>query len=447
MGGLIASLVAIVGADHVITDGDASAGYHVDWTGRYNGQSVAIVRPADVGETTAVIGLCRRHGIPVVPQGGNTGLVGGGVPSSSGDAIVLSTQRMTSIVVDHIAGQVTTGAGIVLARLQAELMTTPWEFGVDLGARGSCTVGGMIATNAGGSRVLRHGAMRAQVLGVEAVLGDGSVVSHLGGLVKDNTGYDLGALLAGSEGTLGVITAARLRLVPRPTDRVTVLASLPSATEAMALAARLRATVTDLDGIEAVFGDGIDLVCSHTGLPQPFPVRPVVTVLAEWAGLGEPPASMIEAFDGLEHIVATDAPGRRRLWRYREAMTESISREGIPHKLDVTLPFDRLADFIALVPSLTKPHRFFLFGHLGDGNVHVNVLGPETDDFSVDDRVLSAVIAAGGSISAEHGIGRAKIDKLVEQRSSHEIAAFHALKRALDPDGIMNPGVLLPSER
>jgi FAD/FMN-containing dehydrogenase len=318
-----------------------------------------------------------------------------------------------------------------------------WEFGVDLGARGSCTLGGMLATNAGGTRVLRYGSMRAQVLGVEAVLGDGSIVRHLDGLVKDNTGYDLGALLTGSEGTLGVITAARLRLVPRPRARVTVMAALPDLATAMRVCAHLRATVDGLDGLEAILGDGLDVACEQLDLSNPFTSTPEVTLVAEWTGSDEPPASFVDSFEPFEHRVALDGATRAKLWRYREEMASAVARLGVPHKLDVTLPLDRLGPFMTELPALVAPHRAVVWGHLGDGNLHVNVLGPTPHDETVDHAVLEAVVHHHGSISAEHGVGRAKAGALALQRSPAELAAFRAIKSALDPDAIMNPGVLL----
>ncbi len=343
--------------------------------------------------------------------------------------------------------QVTAGAGATLAAVHAHAAAAGAAFGVDLAARDSATIGGMVATNAGGVRVVRHGAMRAQVLGVEAVLGDGRVVRHLDGLVKDNTGYDLAGLLVGSEGTLGIVTAVRLRLVPAPPDRMVVLAAVPSIAEAMEVTAALRAGADGLDAVEAVFGDGLGLVCDQFALPAPFPAGPAVALLVEWAGRGEPPAAFGELLGAYPTVAAADGPGRAQLWRYRELMSDAIARVGVPHKLDVTLPAATLAAFASAVPdvvsSVAPDARTFLFGHLGDGNLHVNVVGPADDDEAVDDAVLQLVARHGGSISAEHGIGRAKVPWLALSRSPEEIATFRAIKRALDPAGILNPGVLL----
>jgi FAD/FMN-containing dehydrogenase len=451
----LAALAAIVGGDHVVTDADVRAGYEVDWTGRFRGDAAAVVRPGRVDEVAAVVAWCAAHGVALVAQGGNTGLVGGSVPvGAAAGAVVLSLRRLDLLSpVDTLAGQVTAGAGVTLAALLAHAGAAGWAFGVDLAARDSATVGGMIATNAGGVRVLRHGTMRAQVLGVEAVLGDGTIVRHLGGLVKDNTGYDLTGLLVGSEGTLGVVTTARLRLVPAPPDRLVVLAGVSTVDEAMALAAALRASVDGLDAIEAVMGDGIALVVEQLGLPVPITVaasgRHGVTLLVEWAGRGDPPAALGQLLGPYPSAAAADDAGRARLWRYREAMPEAIARIGVPHKLDVTLPASGLAAFTAEVSGVivaTAPSaRLHLFGHLGDGNLHVNITGVDPDDDAVDEAVLRLVARYGGSISAEHGIGRAKTAWLGLSRSAEEIAAFRAIKRALDPAGILNPGVILPA--
>ncbi|HKA02911.1 MAG TPA: FAD-binding oxidoreductase, partial [Acidimicrobiales bacterium] len=391
---LTGDLAALVGADHVVVDADIRAAYEVDWTGRFHGPAAAVVRPGSVDEIAAVVALCVERGVAIVPQGGNTGLVGGSVPAgAAAGAIVLSTRRLDRLEpVDVLAGQVTAGAGVPLARLHTHAGAAGWAFGVDLGARDTATIGGMVATNAGGIRVLRHGTMRAQVLGVEAALGTGAVVRHLGGLVKDNTGYDLTGLLVGSEGTLGIVTAARLRLVPSLPDRVVVLAAVPTVAEAVALVAELRASVDGLDAIEAVLGDGLQLACEQVGLPRPYDADGDVALLAEWAGHGEPPAAFAKALAPYPAAAAADAAGRARLWRYREEFATAIARLGVPHKLDVTLPAAAVATFVDALPGevarVAPSARLHLFGHLGDGNLHVNVTGVDPDDEAVDDAVL-----------------------------------------------------------
>jgi FAD/FMN-containing dehydrogenase len=289
--------------------------------------------------------------------------------------------------------------------------------------------------------------MRAQVLGIEAVLGTGAVVRHLGGLVKDNTGYDLAGLLVGSEGTLGIVTAVRLRLVPAPPDRVVVLAGVPTVAEAMAVVAELRATVDGLDAIEAILGDGLDLVCGELRLSRPYTETADVALLAEWAGRGEPPDTFAKALAPYPSAAATDPAGRARLWRYREEFAVAIARLGVPHKLDVTIPAASVAAFVAALPAVVagvaSGGRLHLFGHLGDGNLHVNVTGVDPDDEAVDDAVLRLVAGFSGSISAEHGVGRAKAPWLHLSRSAAERAAYAAIKQALDPAEILNPGVLL----
>jgi FAD/FMN-containing dehydrogenase len=446
----LAGLEKVVGPGAVITDADVRAAYEVDWTGRFAGRASAIVRPRSIDDVAAAVSWCSERGVAVVPQGGNTGLVAGGVPTGAAEgAVVLSLRSLGQLgAVDPLAMQVTAAAGVELARLHAHAGAAGFDFGVDLAARQSATVGGMVATNAGGIRVLRHGTMRAQVLGVEAVLADGSVVRHLAGLTKDNTGYDLSGLLVGSEGTLAVVTAARLRLVACHPDRVVVLGALDSVGAAAEVTARLRATVEGLDAIEAVLGDGMALVEEQLELPAPFAVPPGgVALLVEWAGRGDPPAELVDAMGNVPTAAASDPAGRARLWRYREGMSEAIGRVGIPHKLDVTLPAAELSAFVADVPAVARSAssgaRVHLFGHLGDGNIHVNITGVAPEDERVDDAVLRLVADHGGSISAEHGIGRAKAPWLHLSRSPAEIAAFRAIKAALDPAGVLNPGVLV----
>jgi FAD/FMN-containing dehydrogenase len=420
------ALRAIVGDANVLVDDDVRAGYEVDWTGRFHGHAPAVVRPGSVEEVAAVLGVCAGAGAAVVPQGGNTGLVGGGVPLRG--EIVLSLQRMHAVgAVDALAGQVTAQAGATLGAVQRTAATAGLLFGVDLSARDTATIGGMVATNAGGLKHIRYGSMRANVVGIEAVLADGSVVSHLGGLTKDNTGYDLAGLLCGSEGTLGIVTSARLRLVPPPRALVTAVLAMPSVAAVVDAVATMRREVT--------------LEAAEVWLDMPAPVSEAPAyLLLEWDGT----VDALGAIDVIDAAVADDSQRRAELWRYREQITESINRVGVPHKLDVTLPASELAAFCDEVRARV-PHRVFLFGHVGDGNIHVNVVGPAPDDDTVDDLVLTLVAARGGSISAEHGIGTAKKRWLDLNRSEAELTAFRTIKRALDPKGILNPNVLLPA--
>jgi FAD/FMN-containing dehydrogenase len=453
---LLTGLTDVVGPNHVLTDPELCASYETDWTGRFAGRAAAVVRPGGTAEVAAVMALLQGAGLPVVPQGGNTGLVGGSVPLHG--EVVLSLRRMTGLdAVDTAAGQITAGAGATPAAVDAAAAAAGLAFGVDLAARDSATVGGMVATNAGGLRMIRYGGMRAQTAGVEAVLADGGVVSHLGGLAKDNTGYDLGGLLAGSEGTLAVITRLRLRLVPRLEHRTTGLLAFAGADAALdALVTLRRRLPGSLETVELFLAAGVALVCDHLGLATPFGRLDPVYLLVEVAGAHDPTEELAEAvMEGvgdraLDGAVEAGSAGRARLWRYREAHTEAINAAGVPVKLDVTLPFGELAAFLvsvcAVVDRAAPGARCVLFGHAGDGNVHVNVLGAEQPDRSaaVEDAVLRLVAGLGGSISAEHGIGTAKRPWLHLNRSPAEIHAFRAIKRALDPAGILNPHVLLP---
>jgi FAD/FMN-containing dehydrogenase len=440
-----------VGDAGVLVDPEVTASYTTDWTGRFHGSTPAVVRPGSTAEVAEVVALARRHGVALVAQGGNTGLVAGGVPLAG--EVVVSLARLAALSpVDALAGQVTAGAGVTLAALAAHAAAAGRAFGVDLGSRGSATVGGMVATNAGGLHVVRHGAMRAQLLGVEAVLGTGQVISRLGGLVKDNTGYDLAQLLCGSEGTLGIVTAARLRLVSPPAHVVTAMAGLASVEAAVALAAALRAGADGVQALELMTGPSLALVAGYLGAPPPVAAGAGAYLLVEVGDATDPLPALAAAVEGAEGVldtaVATDAADRRRLWRWREAHSEAGAPLGVVHKLDVTLPAAELAGFCAeveaRVPTARPGATLLLFGHVGDGNVHVNVVGPPADDEEVDDLVLGLVVERGGSISAEHGIGTLKRRWLARDRSPGEVAAMAAIKGALDPDGILNPGVLLP---
>jgi FAD/FMN-containing dehydrogenase len=447
---LIDELRSIVGPSHVLTDPAVTESYAIDWTGRFRGATPAVVRPGSTAEVAAVVRVCAGQGVAIVPQGGNTGLVAGGVPLAG--EVVLSLRRLDTIdaaSVDVAAGQLTAGAGATIASVAAVARAAGWDYGVDWAARDTATVGGSIATNAGGVRVLRYGDTRAQVLGVEAVLADGSVVSHLGGLLKDNTGYHLPSLVCGSEGTLAVVTGARLALVPRRDERVVSLLGFRHVQQALEACASLRRCLPSLEAAELFFADGVALVREQLALPPP-PVVASVYLLVECADHVDPAPALAHAVDSIDvddAAVAVDPAQRKALWRYREDHTEAINAVGPPHKLDVTLPQDELAAFCsdvrALITSVAPSSQVWLFGHAADGNLHVNVTGVEPGDERIDDAVLQLVVDRGGSISAEHGIGTAKKRWLPLNRSEAELTAMRAIKHALDPQGILNPNVLL----
>jgi FAD/FMN-containing dehydrogenase len=446
---LAVELRLIVGDAHVLVDPSVISSYTSDWTGRFSGSAGCVVRPGSTGEVVDVVLACGRTGVPICVQGGNTGLVGGSVPVDG--AVLMSLLRLAEIEpVDVVAGQVTVGAGVTLAALQRVVRAQGLDVGVDFAARDSCTVGGMVATNAGGERVLRYGTMRAQVVGIEAVLADGSVLRRLSGLPKDNTGYDVISLLAGSEGTLAVLTRVRLRLVPLLTARTVALVALAGVAEAVELVTTVRA-LSSLEAAELFFANGLALVRDQTGASAPFPVAYPVYLLVECARREDPADELLAALDAagdvvLDAVAASDPPGRAALWSYRESHTESINAAGVPVKLDVAVPLASFAEVCdalpAAVAAVAPDARTILFGHVNEGNLHVNVLNALDADEAVTEAVLRLVASYHGSISAEHGVGRAKRDWLSLSRSAEEIAVMRAIKTALDPANQLNPGVL-----
>jgi FAD/FMN-containing dehydrogenase len=448
---IVDELRTVVGAAHVLVDADLRAPYETDWTRRFHGSASCVVRPAGTDKVAAVVRACAVAGTPIVVQGGNTGLVGGSVPA--GREVLVSLTRLTGLdPVDEVSAQVTAGAGVTLEKLQRHARAAGFDFGVDLAARSAATVGGLVATNAGGIRVLRYGSMRAQVAGLEAVLADGTVVSRLTGLAKDNTGYDLTQLLAGSEGTLAVLTRVRLRLVPLLAARAVALVAVADTDAALALLAAARQGLPALSAAEIFYADGLRLVRDHAGLPAPFPEPYPAYVVLECAAQADPTDAILDVLAGCDAVadatVASDAAGHGRLWAFRESHTEAISAAGVPVKLDVSVPLVELPALVRELPAtiggVAPQARPIVFGHLGEGNLHVNVLGAESVAEEVTDAVLRLVAAHRGSISSEHGIGRAKVGWLGLSRSPEEIAAMRRIKGALDPAGLLNPGVLLP---
>jgi FAD/FMN-containing dehydrogenase len=452
---LLERLADAVGPEHVLTDPSLTGSFTTDWGGRWGGPALAVVRPGNTDEVAAVVAACDQAGTPVIPQGGNTGLVGGSVPGDGLDSlpVIVSTRRLTRLdPIDEVSGQVTVGAGVTLGDLHRYVTHAGWEYGVDLAARDSATIGGTVATNAGGIRVVAHGMTRAQVAGIEAVLPDGSVVEHLAGLPKDNTGYDLAGLLTGSEGTLGVVTAVRLRLHRPHAPSSVALLGVSTYDEALRLMhSAVRPGVTLL-AAEVTDRTGVELAMRMAGLPWPLAERHPLTLLLEVADGGEGEGFDPDVLGDLDAAIGLDATERARLWTYRElqgeVFTAYAAEHGAPpaHKLDISIPLRHLAECAELLRQRVEAYpgviAFGVFGHLGDGNIHVEIAGPATDDEAVDMIVIGAVREFGGSVSAEHGIGRAKAHFLDYSRSPAEITAMRSIKAALDPRGIMNPGVL-----
>ena len=436
-----------------------TARYARDWIGKYVGTAPLVVRPRSTEEVAAVLAACTELDVPVVPQAGNTGMVGGSVPRAG--EVVLSVERLGAIeAFDEASATVTVQAGVVLETLQGYLAERGYDMPVDLGGRGSCQIGGMIATNAGGVKVLRYGHMREQVRGLEVVLADGTVVSGLNILKKNNTGLDLKQVFIGSEGTLGVITRAVLQVQPAPEAFQTALAGLARRDLLPALLQAARARFPRLSSLEFIDGKTVAYVkAEDPDLRIPLAGdHESLVVIEEESASGEAFAAGLESLlaDGLiaDAVVAGSEAQARAIWRVREAPTEAVSRHGLTHKFDVTVPPGVIPAFLGEMEALAKGFagvHVVLFGHLGDGNVHVNMAqqpGLPDDDFlamepALSDAIYGAVHGRAGSISAEHGIGVMKRAYLPLARTPEEIALMRTLKAALDPKGILNPGVIL----
>lgn len=448
---LLQALARAVGDGHVLADPDLRAPYERDFTGRYGAPARAVVRPADAAQVAEVVRLCAEHGAAVVPQGGNTGLVGGGVPR--GGEVVVSTTRLTEVGdVDETTGQLLVGAGVTLAAVQATALQAGWEMPLDLGARDGATVGGLVATDAGGAMALTHGTMRERVAGLAVVLPDGRAVERLGGLLKDNAGYSWPSLMVGSEGTLGIVTAVIVRLVPRRTARVAALFALRNVGDAMRLLRTLRRRAPSLEAADFFLDEGVTLAERILdGVRLPLRHRARCYVVVECAATTDPTPELAEAAEAAQDLVvdqaaADDTAGRREIWQVREALPEALVRAGVPVKIDIAVPLTAVARFTedvpAVVASAASGAETVLWGHLGDGNVHVNVLGAEHDSAAVEERVLRFAAELGGTVSAEHGVGVSKAQHLALARTPEELELLRALKTAVDPAGSMNPGVV-----
>ncbi len=464
----LTSLRAIVGDAHVITLEAEMASFLADWRGRHHGRARAVVLPLDTIQVAAVVRACLEAGVPIVPQGGRTGLVMGSVPDTSGTAIVLSLRRLNRIrAIDPANRTMTVEAGCILADVQTAADAAGMLYPLSLAAEGSCTIGGNLATNAGGTAVLRYGNTRDLCLGLEVVTAQGDVWEGLRGLRKDNTGYALRELFIGAEGTLGVITAAVLKLYPAPQGALTALVALDSPRQALALLGLLQARCgAALTGFELMSALCLDLVATHfPALPRPFAGRHPQYALVELSsteseaqaqGLLEASVgAALEAGVAVDAVVATSGQQALGLWRLREHIPLAQAAAGKNIKHDISLPISTIPDFLdhtdAALERAFPGCQLVTFGHLGDGNLHYNVAPPDGvahDAFllhqdAVNRIVHDAVVAFGGSISAEHGIGAMKRDELARTKSPVELRMMHAIKAALDPLGIMNPGKIL----
>lgn len=456
-----------IGHAQVLT-GDAMAGFLTDWRGRFTGNALAVLRPGDTSEVATLIKLCQQFNVPVVPQGGNTGLVLGSVPDASGSAVVLSLARLNRIrAIDPQNNTVTVEAGCLLQHVQEHAARHDRLFPLSLASEGSCTIGGNLSTNAGGTAVLRYGSMRELTLGLEVVNAQGEIWNGLRTLRKDNTGYDLRDLFIGAEGTLGVITAAVLKLYAQPKARITALLAMDTPQQALTLLSLTQAQCgANLTGFELMSDFCLQLVKRHfPQLPFPFQTRHAQYVLIELSDQ----ESEIHAMEMLENVVGS-ALGKNiihdavvanslaqsiTMWQLREHISMAQAAEGKNIKHDIALPVSSIAEFIADTDALLQQAfpgcRMVTFGHLGDGNLHYNVSAPaekSDEEFlqqqsAVNLCVHDNVHKYNGSISAEHGLGALKREEIKRYKSAVELNMMTAIKRALDPHNLMNPGKVL----
>ncbi len=460
----------LLGPRGFTSDPDLLIPWLTDWRGRYTGRALAMASPANTAEVSALVRLCGEYGVPIVPQGGNSGMAGGATPDASGSAIILSVRRMNAIrELSPVDGQVICEAGVVLQSLHEAAEGAGMRFPLTLGGKGSATIGGLIATNAGGTQVLRHGTMRAQVLGLEAVLANGEVFDGLAVLKKDNRGFDLKQLLIGSEGTLGIVTAACLRILPASKARVTIWAGLSSITAARTLLQRLQGVLGEtLEGFEVVPAHCLASVLAHqAGARAPLAQTHQWNALIEFVSSSDDPATLRDAAEtalgealaqGLldDAVIAASEREADAFWALRDGISAAERALGPAMQHDISVPVEKMPEFIlAASPALEAEFtgcRAVAFGHLGDGNVHFHVLAPqgavpglweEREGKAISAKVYDLVREWGGSISAEHGIGQMKVDELARLTDPVRLGMMHAIKRALDPAGLLNPGKLL----
>lgn len=467
---LLDKLAALLGPQGFITDPDLIDPWLTDWRDRYHGASAALLAPATTEQTAAVVSLAADARVALVPQGGNTGTVGGATPAPDGSTLLLSLRRMNRIrSISSDDNTVIAEAGVILSDLHDAAAAIGRRFPLSLGAKGSATIGGLVSTNAGGTQVLRFGPMRALVLGIEAILPDGSRFDGLATLRKDNRGYDLRQLLTGAEGTLGVITAAALRLVPAVTSRAVAWVGLPDPQAALTLLRQLEARTGEaVESFELVPANALALVLdkipgSRAPLAESHPWNVLIEAVGT-PGIGNPVEALEEGLasaieDGLvlDATIASSEAQAEALWALRESVAEAEKIDGASLKHDISVPVSEMPSFLIRererVEARFPGSRIIAFGHLGDGNIHFNLLPPLGADrrtwigehgATATAMVHDLVAAVGGSLSAEHGIGQAKLAEFARLTDPVRIHVLRAIKTALDPAGIMNPGKLVP---
>lgn len=457
----LSALQSLLGSSAVLTDPADLASYCLDQRRRYRGRALALARPASAEEVSGVMQLCARFGVPLVPQGGNTGNCGAATPDASGQALILSLERMNRVLeVDAANNSVLVEAGAILADVQQACRAARRLFPADWGAAGSCRIGGALAANAGGVNVLRYGNMRELTLGLQVVLPDGRIWNGLRALRKDNTGYDLKQLFIGSEGTLGIITHAVLRLFPLPAARAAALVVVPDPVAALDLLQGLRDRVGErITSFELIGKPCFELLVKHfPALRQPFSPLPEWAVLIELADCGDSAVlhdQLLEALAELEvedAVLAHSEAEIAALWQLREEIPEAQKREGVSIKHDISVPVSRIPQFLAAcaprIAARFPDSQIVAFGHLGDGNLHYNVFRADktaaayADEAAINAIVYDCVAEFAGSFSAEHGIGQLKPQALAHYRGGVELALMQTIKAALDPHGLMNPGKL-----
>jgi len=466
---LISGLQALLGPQGVLTAAADLEPYVVDWRGVYRGTAAAVARPANTAEVAAVMKLCAATGTPLVPQGGNTGMCGASVPQAGGREIVLSLARMNRILeVDPLNNTLTAEAGCVLATIRQAAADADRLFPLSLGAEGSCQIGGNLSTNAGGVNVLRYGNTRDLVLGMEVVLPDGRIWNGLRGLRKDNTGYDLKQLFIGAEGTLGIITAATLKLFPRPAAGATAWMAVRDPEAALRLLALMRSHCSDrITAFELISRHSLELVWKHVpGTRDPLTAAHPWIVLTELADAGDESALRADLERALEDamqqhlvvdaVIAESRTQAQALWHMRESIPEGARQEPVMvYRHDIAVAVGRIPEFIREAQAALEARfpgvRLICFGHLGDGNLHYNAYLPERlrsdaaarEAHDVTETVYDIVQRYGGSFSAEHGIGLSKVAELARYKSAVELDLMRTVKHALDPQGLLNPGKVL----